>query len=84
MRFTPRNVLKRVLAAYDKRGLKPVVAPEIEFYLTAPNDDADAFAYRADGSPLLRGGKLSAGGRRRSGRVAIFRDATGSQWNSRW
>ncbi|TIU61737.1 MAG: glutamine synthetase, partial [Mesorhizobium sp.] len=35
--FTPRNVLKRVLAAYDERGLKPVVAPEIEFYLVRKN-----------------------------------------------
>ncbi len=31
--FTPRNVLRNVIAAYSKRGLKPVVAPEIEFYL---------------------------------------------------
>ncbi len=31
--FTPRNVLRSVVAAYNKRGLKPVVAPEIEFYL---------------------------------------------------
>ncbi|AWC25300.1 glutamine synthetase family protein [Aminobacter sp. P9b] len=39
--FTPRNVLKRVLAAYEKRGLKPVVAPEIEFYLVRKNPDPD-------------------------------------------
>ena len=39
--FTPRNVLKRVVAAYDKRGLKPVVAPEIEFYLVRKNPDPD-------------------------------------------
>ena len=39
--FTPRNVLKRVLAAYDRRGLKPVVAPEIEFYLVRKNPDPD-------------------------------------------
>ncbi|WP_164763839.1 MULTISPECIES: glutamine synthetase family protein [unclassified Mesorhizobium] len=39
--FTPRNVLKRVLAAYDDRGLKPVVAPEIEFYLVRKNPDPD-------------------------------------------
>ncbi|WP_036240985.1 glutamine synthetase family protein [Mesorhizobium sp. STM 4661] len=39
--FTPRNVLRRVLAAYDKRGLKPVVAPEIEFYLVRKNPDPD-------------------------------------------
>ena len=29
----PRNVLKNILAQYEKLGLKPVVAPEIEFYL---------------------------------------------------
>ncbi|RUU14638.1 glutamine synthetase [Mesorhizobium sp. USDA-HM6] len=39
--FTPRNVLKRVLAAYDERGLKPIVAPEIEFYLVRKNPDPD-------------------------------------------
>ncbi|WP_413467813.1 glutamine synthetase family protein [Mesorhizobium sp. B2-8-5] len=39
--FTPRNVLKRVLAAYDERGLRPVVAPEIEFYLVRKNPDPD-------------------------------------------
>lgn len=39
--FTPRNVLKKVLAAYDKKGLKPVVAPEIEFYLVRKNPDPD-------------------------------------------
>jgi glutamine synthetase len=39
--FTPRNVLRRVLAAYARRGLKPVVAPEIEFYLVRKNPDPD-------------------------------------------
>lgn len=39
--FTPRNVLKRVIAAYEKRGLKAVVAPEIEFYLVRKNPDPD-------------------------------------------
>ncbi|MEX0957373.1 MAG: glutamine synthetase family protein [Rhizobiaceae bacterium] len=39
--FTPRNVLKRVVRAYDKRGLKAVVAPEIEFYLVRKNPDPD-------------------------------------------
>ena len=32
--FAPRSVLKQVLAAYAALGLSPVVAPEIEFYLT--------------------------------------------------
>jgi glutamine synthetase len=39
--FTPRNVLRRVLAAYAKHGLRPVVAPEIEFYLVRKNPDPD-------------------------------------------
>ncbi len=39
--FTPRNVLRRVLAAYERRGLKAVVAPEIEFYLVRKNPDPD-------------------------------------------
>ncbi|WP_371226655.1 glutamine synthetase family protein [Roseovarius sp. 2305UL8-3] len=37
--FSPRNVLKRVVEMYRKRGLEPVVAPEMEFYLTARNLD---------------------------------------------
>ena len=39
--YTPRNVLKNVVQLYRDRGWKPVVAPEIEFYLVAVNDDPD-------------------------------------------
>ena len=39
--IAPRQVLKRVLAAYAERGWRPVVAPELEFYLTQVNDDPD-------------------------------------------
>ncbi|TWH00597.1 glutamine synthetase [Mesorhizobium sp. J18] len=39
--FTPRNVLKRVIAQYAGHGLKPIVAPEIEFYLVHKNPDPD-------------------------------------------
>lgn len=39
--YTPRNVLKNVLRLYKDRGWRPVVAPEIEFYLVALNDDPD-------------------------------------------
>ncbi|WKL37809.1 glutamine synthetase family protein [Sinorhizobium meliloti] len=39
--YTPRNVLKRVIELYRQKGWKPVVAPEIEFYLVAQNDDPD-------------------------------------------
>ncbi len=31
--YDARNVLKRVLEAYALRGLQPIIAPEIEFYL---------------------------------------------------
>ena len=37
----PRNVLKRVLERYADRGWQPVVAPEMEFYLTNPNTNPD-------------------------------------------
>lgn len=39
--FAPRNVLRRVVDAYEARGWKPVVAPEIEFYLVQKNPDPD-------------------------------------------
>ncbi|WP_068113759.1 glutamine synthetase family protein [Tropicimonas marinistellae] len=37
--IAPRNVLKRVLGFYADKGWRPVVAPELEFYLTKPNTD---------------------------------------------
>ncbi|HEY9119031.1 MAG TPA: glutamine synthetase family protein [Marinobacter sp.] len=37
--IAPRNVLKRLLELYAQQGWRPVVAPEIEFYLTTPNLD---------------------------------------------
>ncbi|SNT18987.1 glutamine synthetase family protein [Tropicimonas sediminicola] len=37
--IAPRNVLKRVLSFYETNGWQPVVAPELEFYLTKPNTD---------------------------------------------
>jgi len=39
--FAPRSVLRRVLKLYEKKGWKPLVAPELEFYLTAKNIDPD-------------------------------------------
>ncbi len=39
--YAPRSVLRRVLALYEKAGWRPVIAPEIEFYLTKPNTDPD-------------------------------------------
>ncbi|MCF3594667.1 glutamine synthetase family protein [Rhodobacteraceae bacterium LMO-12] len=37
--YSPRNVLKRVVALYHAQGWEPVVAPEMEFYLVARNLD---------------------------------------------
>jgi glutamine synthetase len=37
----PREVLKRVLRLYAEHGWRPVVAPELEFFLTAMNADPD-------------------------------------------
>ncbi|WP_114967293.1 glutamine synthetase family protein [Alkalilacustris brevis] len=35
----PRNVLRRVLELYAAEGWTPIVAPEMEFFLVAPNPD---------------------------------------------
>ncbi|MHA6641104.1 glutamine synthetase family protein [Mesorhizobium sp. A623] len=56
--FAPRNVLRRVLGLYDKLGLKPVVAPEIEFYLVRKNPDPD---YPLT-PPVGRSGRAIGGG----------------------
>jgi glutamine synthetase len=56
-RFAPRTILKDVIARYERRGLRAVVAPEIEFYLTAPNDDPSQ-PLRA---PAMRGGRCEVG-----------------------
>lgn len=55
--FAPRSILKNVLARYAALGLSPVVAPEIEFYLTAANADP-AQPLRA---PVVRGGRAEIG-----------------------
>jgi len=55
--FAPRSLLRDVMARYERRGLRAVVAPEIEFYLTAPNDDP-AQPLRA---PAMRGGRAEVG-----------------------
>ncbi|WP_037586540.1 glutamine synthetase family protein [Stenoxybacter acetivorans] len=39
--LSPRNVLKRVLNAYDELDLQPIVAPEMEFYLVQMQPDED-------------------------------------------
>ncbi|MDF7675670.1 glutamine synthetase family protein [Neisseriaceae bacterium ESL0693] len=39
--IAPRNVLKRVLKAYEKLGLQAILAPEMEFYLVQIQPDED-------------------------------------------
>ncbi len=39
--LSPRNVLKCVLALYEAKGLKAVVAPEVEFFLVKKNINPD-------------------------------------------
>jgi len=46
---SPRGVLRNVLAKYDERGWKPVVAPEVEFYLISPQSDATQDAEPPEG-----------------------------------
>ncbi|WP_252091583.1 glutamine synthetase family protein [Pseudomonas sp. MWU13-3659] len=47
--LSPRNVLKRVLGLYADKGWKPVVAPELEFYLTRRSHDPDLPLEAPDG-----------------------------------
>ena len=39
--LSTRNVLRKVLALYEAQGLRPVVAPEVEFFLVRKNTDPD-------------------------------------------
>lgn len=39
--IAPRMILKRVLKLYEDKGWRPVVAPEVEFYLVSKNTDPD-------------------------------------------
>ncbi|MDZ7823599.1 MAG: glutamine synthetase family protein [Ahrensia sp.] len=58
VKYTPRAVLKRVIAAYNAKGWTPIVAPEIEFYIVARNIDPD---YPLE-PPVGRSGRAIAGG----------------------
>ncbi|MBZ4022625.1 glutamine synthetase [Rhodobacter sp. TJ_12] len=53
----PRNVLKRVVALYEAAGLKPIVAPEMEFFLVARNLDPNQPII----PPMGRSGRRAAG-----------------------
>ena len=63
--IAPRFVLKRILELYAARGWKPIVAPELEFFLVQINKDPDY--------PLLP--PIGRSGRTESGRQAYGIDA---------
>ncbi len=56
--YTPRNVLRKVVDIYSAKGWKPVVAPEIEFYLVKTNSNPD-FPLEP---PIGRSGRPISGG----------------------
>ncbi|MHA5864820.1 glutamine synthetase, partial [Pseudomonas aeruginosa] len=55
--LSPRNILKRVLKMYADKGWRPIVAPEMEFYLTKRSDDPD-YPLQA---PVGRSGRQETG-----------------------
>lgn len=63
--FSSRYILRKIIREYEKRGWKPVAAPELEFYLVAVNTDPDI--------PLQP--PIGRSGRQESGRQAYGIDA---------
>jgi len=57
--IAPRYVLRQVLELYEARGWRPVVAPEVEFYLVQTNKDPD---YPLE-PPIGRSGRQESGRR---------------------
>ncbi|WP_395543189.1 glutamine synthetase family protein [Neotabrizicola sp. sgz301269] len=55
--YSPRNVLRRIIALYEAQGWRPVVAPEMEFFLTARNIDPNLPVI----PPMGRTGRRAAG-----------------------
>ena len=55
--FSPRNVLKQIMQLYSDQGWTPVVAPEMEFFLTARNIDPNQPVM----PPMGRSGRRAAG-----------------------
>jgi len=55
----PRHVLKRILKLYADKGWKPIIAPEVEFYLVQQNKDPD---YPLE-APIGRAGRKEGAGR---------------------
>jgi glutamine synthetase len=39
--IAPRAILKKIIALYEAKGWRPIVAPEVEFYLVSQNIDPD-------------------------------------------
>lgn len=39
--IAPRTILKKILSLYAERGWRPIIAPEVEFYLVSQNADPD-------------------------------------------
>jgi glutamine synthetase len=68
LELAPRQVLRRVVELFTKAGLRPVVAPEIEFYLVKKNVDWD---YPLE-PPIGRSGRPEAG--RRSYSIAAVNE----------
>ena len=54
---SPRNVLRRIVQLYAEQGWTPVVAPEMEFFLTARNIDPNMPVE----PPMGRSGRRAAG-----------------------
>lgn len=55
--FSPRNVLRRIVGLFNAQGWTPVVAPEMEFFLTARNIDPNMPIL----PPMGRSGRRAAG-----------------------
>lgn len=55
--YAPRNVLRRIVDLYAEQGWKAVVAPEMEFFLTARNIDPNMPVM----PPMGRSGRRAAG-----------------------
>ena len=55
--FSPRNVLRQIVKLYNDQGWTPVVAPEMEFFLTARNIDPNMPVE----PPMGRTGRRAAG-----------------------
>ena len=55
--YSPRNVLRRIVQMYEDQGWTPVVAPEMEFFLTARNIDPNMPVE----PPMGRSGRRAAG-----------------------